>query len=115
MKNYVPIIEQFEEVPVICDSTGNVLSLPPIINSEYSKLELTTKNVFIEITGTDLQKCKHALNVILSAFSFYSKDKFSFEQVNINDYDLGEFVTPSNDLFSDYKCTLEYLSNVSGI
>ena len=33
-----------------------VLSLPPIINSEHSKISLKTKNIFIECTATDLFK-----------------------------------------------------------
>lgn len=41
---------------MIKDSNGIVLSLPPIINGEHSKITLNTKNVFIECTATDLTK-----------------------------------------------------------
>jgi phenylalanyl-tRNA synthetase beta chain len=34
----------------------NVLSLPPIINSEKTKITLNTRNVFIEVTATDATK-----------------------------------------------------------
>lgn len=44
--------------PVIYDSKGVVLSLPPIINGDHSKITLNTKNIFIECTATDLTKVK---------------------------------------------------------
>jgi phenylalanyl-tRNA synthetase beta subunit len=42
--------------PVIKDSNGVVLSLPPIINGDHSKISIETKNVFIECTATDVTK-----------------------------------------------------------
>ena len=46
-----------------------MLSLPPIINSETTKITLDTRNVFIEITGTDIQKTKICLAVLAAQFS----------------------------------------------
>ena len=42
--------------PVVEDSNGVVLSLPPIINGDHSKITLSTKNILIECTATDLTK-----------------------------------------------------------
>lgn len=42
--------------PIIYDSNGIVLSLPPIINGNHTKITLNTKNVLIECTATDLNK-----------------------------------------------------------
>jgi phenylalanyl-tRNA synthetase beta chain len=50
--------------PVFLDSDNKVLSLPPIINSDATKISMDTKNVFIEITGTDLTKCKICLSIL---------------------------------------------------
>ena len=47
----------------------NILSLPPLINSDHSKIKLSTKNVFIEMTATDITKAKIALNTFISMFS----------------------------------------------
>jgi len=69
MKKFTPILEPFERYPVFYDRTGQVLSLPPIINSEATKITLDTKNVFIEITGTDLVKTKVCLAVLACSFS----------------------------------------------
>ncbi|MEM2076498.1 MAG: phenylalanine--tRNA ligase beta subunit-related protein, partial [Sulfolobales archaeon] len=39
--------------PLLVDSSGVVLSLPPIINSEDTKITERTKNVLIDVTGTE--------------------------------------------------------------
>jgi phenylalanyl-tRNA synthetase beta chain len=53
-----------------------VLSLPPIINGDHSKIKLSTKNVFIEVTATDATKADVVLNTICAMFSEYCADKF---------------------------------------
>lgn len=65
LKTYVDIIKDSELIPLIMDSYDRVLSLPPLINSDFSKISLDTKNVFIEITATDKHKAMIALNIIL--------------------------------------------------
>ena len=71
LKKYLHIIKDSPVYPVILDSAGTVCSLPPIINSDHSKISLNTKNVFIEVTGTDKGKLMTALNVIATAFMEY--------------------------------------------
>ena len=66
---YLPIIEGKEKYPVFYDANRTVLSLPPIVNSEATKITHETKNCFIEITGTDLTKCKIVLSILAAQFS----------------------------------------------
>ncbi|KAK2508288.1 hypothetical protein MC885_004234, partial [Smutsia gigantea] len=56
LKLYLHIIENKPLYPVIYDSNGVVLSMPPIINGNRSKITVNTRNVFIECTGTDFTK-----------------------------------------------------------
>ncbi|XP_076389314.1 phenylalanine--tRNA ligase beta subunit isoform X3 [Megachile rotundata] len=56
LKQYLHIIKDSPVYPIITDSNGIVLSLPPIINGDHSKITLDTKNVLIECTATDLTK-----------------------------------------------------------
>lgn len=56
LKQYLHIIKDSPVYPIITDSKGRVLSMPPIINGDHSKITLNTKNVFIECTATDLTK-----------------------------------------------------------
>lgn len=62
------------------------MSLPPIINSENTKISLGTKNVFIEITGTDIMKVRICLAILAAQFSEHCKGewKHKVEQVKIN-------------------------------
>jgi phenylalanyl-tRNA synthetase beta subunit len=69
LKKFVPLIKDSKVYPVIYDSTGTVLSLPPIINGAHSAITLDTKNVFIECTATDLTKAKIVLNTLVTMFS----------------------------------------------
>ena len=70
-KKFLPILEGKPLYPVFRDATGQVLSLPPLINSEATKISLETKNVFIEMTGTDLHKLEISLAVLVGAFSIH--------------------------------------------
>ena len=71
MKQYLPILAGKPKYPVFYDSQRKVLSLPPIINSEATKITMDTKNVLIEITGTDLKKVKICLAVLACQFSHH--------------------------------------------
>lgn len=66
LKKYLNIIASKPRYPVIYDSERTVLSLPPIINSEATKISMGTRNIFIEITGMDLNKIKICLDVLTS-------------------------------------------------
>ncbi|XP_076239323.1 phenylalanine--tRNA ligase beta subunit isoform X2 [Calliopsis andreniformis] len=59
LKQYLNIIKDSPVYPIVQDSNGIILSLPPIINGDHSKITLNTKNVFIECTATDLTKVFH--------------------------------------------------------
>lgn len=57
LKPYLPIIMDKPTWPVFYDESRTVLSLPPIINSDATKISPETRNCFIEITGTDYNRC----------------------------------------------------------
>ncbi|TDH65792.1 uncharacterized protein CCR75_009280 [Bremia lactucae] len=84
IKPYTDIIYDSPVYPVITDKNGVVLSLPPIINGEHSKISLHTKNVFIECTATDITKAKIVLNTMLAMFSEYCAQPFTIEPVQIS-------------------------------
>ena len=59
IKKFLHIIRDSPVYPVIKDSNGVVLSLPPIINGDHSKISIETKNVLIECTATDVTKVQN--------------------------------------------------------
>uniref|UniRef100_A0A9L0R4T1 Phenylalanine--tRNA ligase beta subunit n=1 Tax=Equus caballus TaxID=9796 RepID=A0A9L0R4T1_HORSE len=83
LKHYLHIIENKPLYPVIYDSNGVVLSMPPIINGNHSKITLNTRNVFIECTGTDFTKAKIVLDIIVTMFSEYCENQFTVEAAEV--------------------------------
>lgn len=79
LKQYLPIIRDSSVYSVIYDSMDRVLSLPPIINGDHSKISLKTKNIFIECTATDLTKAKVVLDTIVTMFSVHCATPGSVE------------------------------------
>ncbi len=62
---YGHIIAEYDEYPLLIDSEGTVLSMPPIINSEDTKVTPKTKNMFIDVTGTDLRTVMQMLTIMV--------------------------------------------------
>jgi phenylalanyl-tRNA synthetase beta chain len=62
------ILEGKDKYPLILDSSGNVLSFPPIINAELTRVTESTKDIFIEVTGLN-ENVSIALNVIVTALA----------------------------------------------
>ncbi|XP_033097809.1 phenylalanine--tRNA ligase beta subunit-like [Anneissia japonica] len=83
LRHYLPIIRDKPVYPVIYDSNNTVLSMPPIINGDHSKLTTETKNIFIESTATDLTKAKIVLDTLVTMFSQYCTEKFQVESVEV--------------------------------
>jgi len=52
---YANIVKEFAKYPFLKDNKGDVLSFPPIINSEkIGAVEVGDTKVFVELTGTDI-------------------------------------------------------------
>jgi phenylalanyl-tRNA synthetase beta chain len=66
---YAHLLEGAGLFPVFTDSTGDVLSFPPIINSELTKLTPNSRNLFIELTGTSQNAVDKALYILCSSLS----------------------------------------------
>jgi len=63
---YGRIISEHAVWPLLYDSEGKVLSLPPVINSnDLGKITGDTRNVLIEVTGTSHETVLNTLNMIV--------------------------------------------------
>ena len=71
-----------------------MLSLPPIINGEASKMSEKTTNVFIESTATDLTKANIVLATMVAMFSEYCATPFEIEPVRVVYADGTSYVSP---------------------
>lgn len=66
---FAHLLNGFKEYPVWLDKDNKVLSMPPIINSEDTRVTTETKNLFIDSTGTDQNAVELAINIIVAACS----------------------------------------------
>ena len=55
--------------PVIYDSRGTVLSFPPIVNGNATKVTTKTKDLFVDVTSTDLTAGDDALAVMATTLA----------------------------------------------
>ena len=77
LRQYVGMLRGSPLFPVVLDAQGTVCSLPPLINSDHSKITLDTKNIFIEVTATDATKGEMFLKTLLGSYSYYCVKKYT--------------------------------------
>jgi len=87
------LLKNYTHCPVLKDSEGAVLSMPPIINSDGTKVGASTKNLFIDVTGLSERLVKKALNIITTSILEYFPSAV-LEQVMIEYPDKVE-ITPN--------------------
>jgi phenylalanyl-tRNA synthetase beta chain len=79
-QEYAWILEGFDKYPLLVDNEDNVLSFPPIINSnETGKIEENDTEMFFEVTGEDSDSTLLACNIFAQAmedrgFKIFSVD-----------------------------------------
>ncbi|KEG11886.1 putative target of rapamycin kinase (TOR) kinase 3 [Trypanosoma grayi] len=85
ISKHIPLISNLAHYPVVMDGKSrNILSLPPIINSDLSCISQETKNIFIECTAPDHYKASVLVNQIVCAFSSYCEEPFTVEAVQVD-------------------------------
>lgn len=94
LRHYLHIIEDKPVYPIIYDKNGVVLSMPPIINGNHTKISPKTKNIFIDVTATDLTKGKLVLDTLVTLFSQYCAEPFTIEPVEVVQPDKNVIVYP---------------------
>lgn len=109
---FLHIIRDSPVYPVIYDSNRTVLSLPPIINGNHSKITLHTKNVLIEITATDKTKLEIVNHILVAMFAGYAE---SIEPIKIVSSHNGESRESPDLSPREWKVEVDYLNAVTGL
>jgi phenylalanyl-tRNA synthetase beta chain len=68
-RDFAWTLEGKSKYPLFVDSRGDVLSFPPIINGELTKLTARTRNLFLDLTGSSQRAVDIALNIIAVALA----------------------------------------------
>ena len=111
-KAYAHLLAGKEKYPYFVDDAGEILSMPPIINSEKTgRVSLDTTDVFIECSGSDLSILNQMLNNLVTMFSDMGGELYS---VRIN-YSSGESVSSPKLQPLERKLTLSHVKDRLGI
>lgn len=110
-KAYGHLLKGKKKFPVFRDATGEVLSVPPIINSHKTgKINENTKEVFIECSGFDFNVMKKCLNIIVCALAEMGGNIYSMELI----YGNKKYITP--DLKpEEMKVNINYINRLLGL
>lgn len=114
LARYLHIIRDSPVFPIIFDKKDRVLSMPPIINSNHSKISLETRNVFIDTTAVDQTKLDIVINMIVTMFSEYCAEPFTVEPVRVVYPDGREVITPNLDARAT-KLHVSYVNRCTGL
>jgi phenylalanyl-tRNA synthetase beta chain len=107
-KEYAHLLEGYKKYPFFRDAEQNILSMPPIINSERTgRVTEETKSVFIECSGSDLNALKTLLNIIVAMFQDIGGE---IKSVELN-YPDKKIMTP--DFTPEYKTI--YVKNINKV
>ncbi|NPA22411.1 MAG: hypothetical protein GXN92_02415 [Candidatus Micrarchaeota archaeon] len=99
--------------PMLKDSLG-VLSFPPIINSERTKITEETTQFFIDITGTNPHALLQTLNILLALFQDHGAEVWAYNPQAMKYY---EIEAPSSQIESliGFQAPYKELLQKSGI
>jgi len=68
-RTYGPALSGSTFYPVITDARGTVLSFPPIINGDATKVTTKTKQMFVDVTSTDRRAGDDVLAVVATTLA----------------------------------------------
>ncbi|KKM71103.1 hypothetical protein LCGC14_1433990 [marine sediment metagenome] len=108
---YSHILEGKEIYPIILDKNNEVLSFPPIINGELTTVSDDTRNLFLDLTGTDFKSVNLALNILSTTLADMGA---KIESVKVNYLEEGEYITPNLDP-QKWEIEIEYINSVIGL
>lgn len=66
---YKHLVDWAPKYPLLVDKDGQVLSMPPIINGELTRVTAQTRNLFLDITGPSYDAVEKSLKVLATALA----------------------------------------------
>lgn len=79
-KEYTHLLAGKEKFPIFIDSNNNILSMPPIINSQLTgKITNDTREVFVECSGFDYPTLKKCINIIVTILADMGGEIYQME------------------------------------
>ncbi|MFX1377394.1 MAG: phenylalanine--tRNA ligase subunit beta [Promethearchaeota archaeon] len=108
---YAHILEGKELYPIIFDKNNEVLSFPPVINGVLTTVTDETKNLFLDLTGTDLKAVNLALNILSTTLMDMGA---KLETVKVNYEGEREVFTPNLES-KKWMVNVSYINSIIGL
>jgi len=106
-REYAHLLKGKNKFPVFIDSSGEILSMPPIINSEKTgKITEKTRDVFIECSGFDFEILKKTLNILVTMLADMSGKIYQMK--------VGKEITPNLEP-ERIKISIENMNKLLGL
>jgi len=107
---YRHLIDWAPQYPLLIDSQRNVLSMPPIINGELTRVSAETRNLFLDVTGISFEAVEKSLNIIVAALADMGG---KIEKVNIENAE-GGMISPNLEP-EKMRLRVEYANRLLGL
>jgi len=114
-KAYAGILSGAEGYPLLADRENRILSFPPIINSrEVGEVRVGDRDLFVEVTGTDLRMVILTVNILAANLADRGAEIDPVEVRYPYSTDFGRKITMPAVLAKPMKMTLDHLSAALG-
>ncbi len=108
-KEYAKLLEGKEKFPVFVDAKGEILSMPPIINSHKTgKITQDTRDVFVECSGFDFNILSKTLNILVTMLADMQGKVYQMKLEGLNE------ITP-NLTPEKLKISVENINKLLGL
>jgi phenylalanyl-tRNA synthetase beta chain len=105
-QDFGSIVSGFSKFPFLTDSEGEVLSFPPIINSNrLGAVQVGDAHLFVEMTGTDLKAILLAISIVACDMADYGFTIMPVKTIYPYDTEFGREVTAP--YYFQEGCTVE--------
>lgn len=108
---YGHLINNHELVPILNDDRDIVVSIPPIINGAKTKVDANTRNLFVEVTGTNSKSAREMLALISYELTDMGFELYSLE---INSPTEGDMISPNLEPIV-IEARLDQINNLLGL
>ena len=105
-RDYAFVLEGLSKYPIIIDAKNDVVSFPPIINGVVTQVKEHTKNLFIDVTGLDVNAVTQALNILVTSLDDRGAEIYSLDIDNVVSPDLNQ---------RKMKVELSYVNKLLGL
>lgn len=68
-REHAHLVDGMGRFPVIVDAEGEVLSFPPITNGALTAVTADTRNLFIDVTGSDAKAVEGVVNIVATSLA----------------------------------------------